>query len=133
MGTRSTVKRFPWPFKILALFLVGLLAALLFIGGAWERRLKAEYETAGAIRDLERYVRENNGKWPTSSAALGKGYRDAVIIDYSMSAERILSAPELLRDAVRPSSGKFRTYPNYEQDLKSLLKAIREAKDSSAP
>lgn len=133
MGSRSAVKRFPWPFKILALCLVGLLVALLFIMGPRLRGLKAEYETVGAIRDLEAYVRENDGKWPTSSAALGKGYRDEVIIDYSMSAERILSAPELLRDAVRPSSGKFRTYPNYERDLESLLKAIREAKGSSAP
>jgi len=88
--------------------------------------------TAGTIRELKTYVEEHAGEWPASPAALGGGDRKGVWIDYSMTSDRILATPELLKGAVRPVSGKFYTYPRYHEDLESLLEVIQETNTGSA-
>lgn len=90
--------------------------------------MASEYATAEAIRDLEQYVREHDGKWPQSTADLGDKYPagGAVHVDYSVTADRLLEDPELLRDSVRPSSGKFFTFPHYDERIRGLHAVLRE-------
>ena len=113
--------------KIVALVLIAAALGLGALLGPQFWNMKSEYMTAGAIHDLEAYAQEHAGKWPTLPADLGDEDRKGVWIDYSMTSDRILATPELLRASVRPESGKFYTYPRYDEDLESLLEAIRKA------
>jgi len=114
---------------------VGLTAAVIVAAVAWLPvrlllNMKSEYRTAGVIRELDGHVKSHRGEWPGSAAEFG-GQRPeeaGVQIDFSMTSERILEDPRLLREAVRPESRRFYTYPHYERDLERLLGAIRELK-----
>lgn len=95
--------------------------------------LKSEYGTVRTIHQLEEYVRSHDGQWPGSEEELfgssipegsdGQG----VMVDYSVTAAELLAQPEKLREAVKPRSGKFHTYPHYQEKLDSLQKALKEA------
>lgn len=109
------------------------LAAAAAVGGVWVagarvRNLTAEYASAAAIRDLTNHVEANRGEWPSSPGQLAHRPPDEAWIDFSISSDRILTAPEILKEAVRPKSGSFKSYPHYERDLGSLWEAIRRAK-----
>lgn len=108
-----------------AVLLVALLLASRILS------MRAEYRTADAIRDLRNYLRNHGGEWPSAPSDLGNHYPEGggVVIDYSLTSERILADPGLLQRAVRPASGKFRTYPHYRRDLESLLAVLRESRE----
>ncbi len=96
------------------------------------RNMRVEYRTAEAIRDITNHLRSHGGEWPSSPSQLGNRYPEdgEVRIDYSMTSGRILANPALLERAVRPVSGKFRTYPHLRQDLESLLAVLRKTHKS---
>lgn len=91
--------------------------------------MASEYETAAAIGKVEKFVLANQGQWPSSKGALypEQGPHPEVLIDYKVTTSELLADPERLRSAIRPQSGKFYTYPHYDEDLKSLLKALQRA------
>ena len=116
--------------KIAGLLALGVFALLAVILGPRFWNMKSEYFTAGAIGDLRAYVRAHEGKWPTSPSDLGDEFpADGLVhIDYSVTADQLIANPDLLHQVVRPRSGKFYTYPRYEEDLEELLAAIKESR-----
>jgi len=94
--------------------------------------MASEYETAEAIRDLKQYVQQHDGQWPESASDLGGRFPVAgkVHIDYSMTSDRLIESPALLRNAVRPRSGKFYTYPHYDEMIHELHAVLRETNQS---
>lgn len=113
-----------------------LVAAVLLacIAAAWVlvpkfRNMKSEYGTVEAIRDLQEFAKLNDGRWPVSPADLGGKYPadGGVMIDYTMTSSRLIEDPSLLRKAVRPRTGRFYTYPHYQERLNELHKILREA------
>lgn len=97
-------------------------------------RVSAEYGTAAAIRDLIRFVEENDGKWPGSAAELGPRYVNGkkVLIDYSVSSEELVQCPERLKDVVQPNTGNFTVYLYYDEDLEKLLYALKNSRENAA-
>ena len=96
------------------------------------KNMKSDYGTAQAIRDIETHLRENQGRWPKSPKQLGRKYPlgDEVVVDYSATSSELVADPDGLRNAVRPRSGKFYTYPHYDMQIADLLLALRETNDS---
>ncbi|QJE96568.1 hypothetical protein [Luteolibacter luteus] len=119
--------------QILLLAVVVAVLACLWLIGPKIGNMKAEYATAEVIRDLTTYVAGHDGEWPSSAAAFRKEVPTDVWIDYSLTAERILATPEILKDSVRPKAGKFQTYPHHGRDLSILLDAMRKAKSEADP
>lgn len=119
--------------KLVLPLVIVAAAVCLWIAGARIDKMKAEYATAAAIRELTIHVARHHGEWPSSPAELANKPTDEVWIDFSMSSDRILADPEILKEAVRPKSGSFQTYPHYERDLRSLLETIRKAKTEAGP
>ena len=111
-----------WPLKLFLAPVLLVAAAVAAILVPKFRNMKSEYGTVGAIHDLQEFVRQHDGKWPASSADLGGKYPvgGKVAIDYTMTASRLIEDPVLLREAVRPRSGKFYTYPHYQKRLNEL-------------
>jgi hypothetical protein len=110
-----------------------LIIAALVIGIAVEAyprfsNIKAEYSTAQALRDIETYVRENQGQWPSSPEQLKNKYPigSEVAIDYSATSDELVTGHDKLRNAVHPRSGKFYTYPHYDRQINDLLLVLRE-------
>lgn len=115
-------------FQILLLIGTTVALACLWFGGRRVANMKAEYATAEAVSELTAYVVAHEGEWPPSAEALRRKPSEDIWIDYSLSSESILAKPEILEEAVRPKTGRFQTYPYHKQNLRSLLKAIREAR-----
>ena len=67
----------------IALVIGGLIAALAagLIPRLWN--MKAEYVTAGVIRDTEEYVVRSQGRWPQSWADLGEDRSRYTTIDFA--------------------------------------------------
>ncbi|GAA5496380.1 hypothetical protein Rhal01_02563 [Rubritalea halochordaticola] len=112
-----------------ALILLGL--AVLVIGISLYPRLsnmKSEYHTVGAIDSIRSYLEENDGQWPSSPEQLQNEFPPGgiVYIDYSATSRDLIKHPEKLREAVRPRSGKFYTYPHYEHHLEQLLITLQD-------
>ncbi len=120
--------------KIFALAVAVTIAMTLALGVPRLRNMASEYATAEAIRDLEKYVQQHDGRWPESSSDLGDKYPagGSVHVDYTATSERLIENPELPRNAVRPSSGKFYTYPHYDETIRGLHAVLRET-NSTAP
>ena len=118
-----------WPLKLFIAAVLLTAAAVAATLVPKFRNMKSEYRTAEAIHDLTRFVSQHDGKWPSSPADLGGKYPadGEVIIDYTMTSTRLIENRSLLREAVRPQSGKFHTYPHYEKKLDELHAALREA------
>ena len=118
-----------WPLRIFfaALLLVVVSVAALLVPKF--RNMKSEYGTVEAIHDLQEFARQHDGKWPTSPADLGGKYPvgGEVFIDYAMTSPRLIEDRALLHEAVRPRSGKFYTYPHYQERLGELYSVLREA------
>jgi hypothetical protein len=118
-----------WPLRI---FIAAVLLAVVWVATNFIpkfRNMKSEYGTAQAIHDLQEFVQRHEGKWPASAADLGGKYPTGgeVVIDYTMTSPRLIENRSLLREAVRPRSGMFYTYPSYEEKLDGLHAALREA------
>lgn len=96
--------------------------------------MKSEYGTGQALRNISNYVLKNDGKWPSSPGALDDRYTagSGVFVDYSVTTDELIENPDKLKEAVRPESGKFYTYPHYQRDLDALLDALVQAKDNAA-
>lgn len=122
------MKRF---LKIPGVIVILLMAALIW--GLYPKfsNMSSEYGTAGAIGDIESFVIENDGKWPSSSKDLKDRYPvgGKVSIDYSITSEEIIADPAKLKEAVRPRSGKFYTYPHYDQQIENLLKVLKASRE----
>lgn len=92
------------------------------------RAMESEYATAQAIGDLKDYLRLHDGRWPASPDDLGGRYpvNGSVHVDYSMTSARLIESPWLLREAVRPRSGRFQTFPHYDEMIDELHGALKE-------
>jgi hypothetical protein len=118
-----------FPRLVIAAVLLAVAAVASILAPRF-RNMQSEYATAEAIHELNVFVLANDGRWPVSPADLrGKFPADGeVVIDYTMTSSRLIENRSLLREAVRPRSGKFYTYPHYEQKLDGLHAALLEAK-----
>ena len=119
-------------FQIIALIVVALIIMTAVSLYPKLKNMGSEYATAQAIRDIEAYLRDNQGKWPSSPSQLGNQYPSSgeVVIDYSATSNELVAAPEKLRDAVHPRSGRFYTYPHYDSQLDDLLLTLQETNNS---
>ena len=118
---------------IVALLIVLIIGVVVILTPKF-RNMSAEYATAEAIHDLSAFVVGNDGRWPSSPADLADKYPvgGEVDIDYGMTSSRLIADPALLKQSVRPESGKFLTYPHYEVKLAGLLAEIRESASTPA-
>jgi hypothetical protein len=107
----------------IALVISGLIAALAagLIPRLWN--MKAEYVTAGVIRDTEEYVVRSNGRWPQSWADLGEDRSRYTNINFAIDPDSSSKAD--VGRAIRPVSGKFLTYPHADRDLERLFATMR--------
>ena len=114
--------------QIVALIAVALVITIAISLYPKFKNMGSEYATAQAIRDIEAYVQENQGQWPASPEDLQNSYPKGgeVEIDYSVRSNELIAEPGRLRDAVRPRSGQFYTYPHYDAQLDSLLGTLTE-------
>ena len=118
-----------WPLKIfIAAVLLAAVSVVAILVPKF-RNMKSEYGTVEAIHDLQEFARQHDGRWPASPEDLGGKYPadGEVFIDYATTSSRLIENRSLLRDAVRPRSGKFYTYPHYQERLNELYNALREA------
>lgn len=92
------------------------------------RNMESEYATARAIGDLKEYLQTHDGRWPESPGDLGGRYPvdGSVQVDYSMTSARLIESPSLLREAVRPRSGRFQTFPHFERMIGDLHAVLKE-------
>jgi len=120
--------------QIVALIAVALVISIAISLYPKFKNMGSEYATAQAIRDIEAYVQENQGQWPASPEDLQNSYPKGgdVVIDYSVRSNELIAEPGRLRDAVRPRSGKFYTYPHYDAQLDSLLVALTETNKTNS-
>ena len=125
------MKRIPTILGI-ALLAVVVVAAISLIPRF--RNMKAEYRTIEAIDDIQDYLRQNKGKWPSGPELMGNKYPigSEVVIDYSMTSERLLQNRKLARDAVHPQSNRFYTRPGYPAKLDELIAVIKETNTEQA-
>lgn len=116
-------------FRILAVACVAVIATAAILLFPKFRSMESEYATAQAIGDLKEYLRSHDGRWPESSADLGGKYPvdGSVHVDYSMTSARLIENPSLLREAVRPRSGRFHTFPHYDEMIGGLHEVLRES------
>lgn len=122
------------PLRIMIVAITLLIAAG---GGIMVPRflnMGAEYGTSRAITDLKAHLRSNKGRWPVSAEELGGKYPadGSVQVDYSMTSARLIESPWLLREAVRPRSGRFDTFPHYDAMIGELHEVLRETNPGSA-
>lgn len=114
--------------QVLAIAAAVIIVSIVALLAPKFRNMASEYGTAAAIGDLKQYIQQHDGRWPESPSDLGDKYPvgGEVHVDYSMTSSRLIENPELLREAVRPSSGKFYTYPHYDELIDDLHATIRE-------
>ncbi len=121
----NMMKRF---LRILAIAVVAVIvtAAALLIPRF--RNMESEYATARAIGELKEFLQTHDGRWPDSPGDLGGRYpvNGGVHIDYSVTSPRLIGSPLLLREAVRPRSGRFYTYPHFDDMIGSLHAVLKE-------
>ena len=119
------------------ILLIFASVALAIVGAAVSlvprfRNMGSEYGTIEAIGDLKEYLRTHDGQWPSKPEDLGSKYPvgGRVYVDYSMTASRLIENPLLLKDAVRPCSGRFYTYPHYDEKIHELHVILLETNQS---
>ncbi|BCX48535.1 hypothetical protein HAHE_24430 [Haloferula helveola] len=118
--------------QILAALVVITIIGMIVLLAPRFRNMSSEYGTAQAIRDLKDYVAAHEGQWPSHPDDLGGSYPTGgdVVIDYTISSGEIVGHRELLKTAVRPRSGKFYTYPHYDELLDELYAIVLEESQS---
>lgn len=94
--------------------------------------MSSEYGAVEAIGDLKDFLQTNDGRWPTKPEDLASKYPvgGRVHVDYSMTASRLIDSPLLLKEAVRPRSGRFYTYPHYDEKIEELRVILLETNQS---
>ena len=92
------------------------------------RNMSSEYGTAQAIRDVKEHLQSHGGKWPVSPADLGGKFpvNGSVHVDYSVTSARLIESPALLRDSIRPRSGRFHTFPHCDEMIRDLHEVLKE-------
>ena len=92
--------------------------------------MNSEYATASAIQKIRQHI-EKTGEWPKSLSDLNldKSNEMHVYINYDVTTDEILENPLLLKESIRPQSGKFYTYPHYKQGLDTILQTIKDLKE----
>ena len=112
-----------------ALVVVVLIVAVAVILYPKFSNMASEYATANAIHRVEEYVKAHDGQWPASDEELyGAPVSGGdVYIDYTVKSSELIADPGRLRKAIRPRSGKFYTYPHYDEKLASLFSALQES------
>ncbi|MBA4386677.1 MAG: hypothetical protein C0404_01780 [Verrucomicrobia bacterium] len=89
--------------------------------------MKAEYVTAGVIRDVGTFVKNTHGQWPKSwgelkSEDLSSYTRVNFALDPATATEQ-----EVL-SSIAPRSGRYHTYPQAAEDLKSLYRELKNTR-----
>lgn len=93
----------------------------------WDRQLASEYATADVIREVQRFVESHNGEWPRSWTDISSSDFDRkyVRVSFSVSAEELITDPQLIYTVIVPVSGVYYTYPHAERQLRELLNTIK--------
>jgi len=119
---------------------VALLLALIVIGGAFylgkvvyefDRRLKAEYGTADAIREVTWYVEAHEGAWPRSWDDIPNidWARKYVRIKFDVDTNALIDDQSLIQSTIVPVTGEYRTYPHAERQLNELRDLLNQFRD----
>ena len=119
--------------QILAVAVAVMIVTALFLLIPRFRNMASEYGTAEAIQDLKQYVQQHDGRWPESASDLEGKYPTGgkVHVDYSVTSDRLIGDLAILRDAVRPRSGNFYTYPHYDEMIRELHAVLRKTNQAS--
>jgi hypothetical protein len=114
--------------KVLFALVLMVVIGLIIILYPRFSNMRSEYGTARAIDDIGQYLTRIGGKWPESPADLDDLYPEGgeVFVDYSVTSRELIANPDRLREAVRPRSGRFETYPHYEEELDQLLEILKK-------
>jgi hypothetical protein len=104
---------------LVALAIVAIVAKRVY---DWDQQLKAEYATAGVIREVTGFVESHNGRWPQSWDDVPEGNyaRRYVQIRFDVSIDELVRDPILIHSAIIPVSGVYYTYPHAEEQLNRL-------------
>jgi hypothetical protein len=88
----------------------------------WDYQLKSEYVTADVIRDVEQFVKLQNGRWPRSWDELPGAVdaRNYARIDFNASTQDLIADRHRIYTAITPMSREYRTYPHAERQLDQL-------------
>ena len=105
---------------LLAGFVIGYVSSGIvdFLSG-----LAPEYNSAAAIREITRFVQENE-TWPTSWSDLSTQPLDGVRVNWSLN----ISACDRydVMTSVSPTTGSFYTYPHAGQQLGDLWRLVSQ-------
>jgi hypothetical protein len=116
-----------------------LAAACLLAGGIllvtaalWTKfsNMKAEYVTAGVISKVAVFVERTGGQWPKSWGDLGEDQSAFTVVDFSLDPSR--ATLEEVIAAVRPRSGRFRTYPHARDELAVVYEELCRRRQAGA-
>ena len=107
---------------ILALVALAIIAIVAKRVYDWDRQLKAEYATAGVIRDVARFVKSHQGQWPQSWDDIPEGdyARQYVRMRFDVNIDELVGDPILIQSAIVPVPGVYYTYPHAERQLNQL-------------
>lgn len=118
--------------RIILIIVIVIALVFMWIGYPYFRKIQnmeSEYETVSAIEDLKEYLRSNGGKWPARPEDLGSRYTGPIQVhlDFKQTSEFLIEHPEELKQAVRPESGVFYTYPHYDAKIAELFDVLKES------
>jgi hypothetical protein len=116
------VVRFRLPTLFLAVAVIALFALAAKRFNDWDHQLKAEYATAGVIRDVTQFVESHKGQWPKSWDDIpdGNSCRHYVRMRFDVKTDDLVADPNLIQSAIAPASGVYHTYPHAERQLNQL-------------
>ena len=100
------------------------LVALVVVA-LWPKfsNMKAEYVTAGVIRDTGRFIKKTDGQWPRSWADLGEDY--SRFTDFNFSLDPAKATKDDVLGSINPKSGRYYTYPHSKEDLEAVYNELR--------
>ncbi len=130
--------------------IVGGIVATVLLGLGYgyyrlNEALRCDYYTLDVIVMVEDYVESHDGKWPSNWNDLegtdryrGRGlemsaYLPYVSISFTLTSDQILEEPDLIYQAVLPSSGEYVCYPDARLHLEHILETIRREYEPNAP
>lgn len=107
---------------ILALVVLAIIAIVAKRVHDWDQQIKAEYATAGVIRDVTQFVESHKGQWPQSWDDIPEGNyaRQYVRMRFDVNIDELVGDPILIQSAIVPLSGVYYTYPHAERKLNEL-------------
>jgi len=110
---------------LVAGFLLGYVTSDL---SRWYSSLAPEYNTARTIADINEFVKKNS-RWPSSWQDLGTPSAQGVVVNWTIDL-RACDRHDIMT-AIRPRTGRYRTYPHAESQLNSLWLLVQQLRDSS--